>query len=89
METKTKMEKVKDLADLIDRVNAGQKDFLVALCGGSVVSRKEIMYDNEDEVFTVLHCIDGVMEEYNHDQLYKETNIGEAIEKGALLVDNQ
>lgn len=88
MNTANKYQKVVDLADLIDLINSGKNDFYITL-GGGLVSSKYIEYDAETEDFSIFHSIDGHFQNYTHDELMKESNIGIALEKGALFVDNR
>jgi len=84
MQTTQKYQKVLDLTDLIDLINSGKSEFFISLNGG-LRSSKDISYDNESEEFQVFHSIDGSIESLNHSEIM-ETNIGEALKVGALLV---
>lgn len=74
-----------DLKDLVQRIEAGQNEFFISLAGGGLRSSKDIWYDSAKKQFEVFHSVSGCMEKYSHDELLTETNIGKALEVGALI----
>ena len=58
-------------------------DCFIAL-NGNCRSSKDIHYDTECEVFTVYNCIDGSEQVLTEAELGTESNILEAVTKGAL-----
>jgi len=77
--------KIKNLEDLISRIKAGQNEFFVSLAGGNVRSSKNIWFDENSRSFTVYNEIDGTTQECTESQILTETNIGKALESGALF----
>jgi hypothetical protein len=57
-------------------------EFFIALDGGMIRSSKSIYYNGE--TFGILNEIDGTEQELTEAELYTLSNIGDAIEKGAL-----
>jgi hypothetical protein len=65
----------------------GFGEFFILLDSG-IRSSKRICYDSEDKTFNVHHEIDDSWDEcITEEELYELTNIPEAIEKKALILD--
>jgi hypothetical protein len=78
------MKKVKDISHFIRLINTGHQDFAISLNG--LCSSKECWPGNHGRI-TVLNNIDGTQQSLTPRQLYTQSNIGEAITKGAFYVD--
>jgi len=86
-ETKDKrirtIERLKELA-----MDENGLDCFILLNGG-LRSSKHIRYFSDDNIFYVLNLIDDSEQELTESQILDKayTNIGEAMEKGALIID--
>lgn len=78
------LDELKRLSDM--RVIEEPLECFIALKGG-LISRKNIYYDSGEEKFHVFHSIDDTEGEYTEKELCEETNVVNAMNKGALLVD--
>ena len=58
----------------------------IALGDGSIFSVKQISFNPRSKRFKVFHEIDGVTESLTAEELYTKSTIGEALDKGALMV---
>lgn len=74
---------VKGLADLKARVAAGGHDFGIMLAGGMAYSRKTIK--TAKGRWVVKNHIDDTRQTLTDGELWTESNIGEALDKGALV----
>ena len=85
-ETKDKRIRIEQLKDLAKREN-GLNCFI--LLNGGLRSSKYIRYHPDDNSFFVLNLIDDSEQELTENQILDKayTNIGEAMEKGSLIVD--
>lgn len=82
---KSKYKKIKTVEALYKATNEESfTDFVIALGGGAMVSRKEIM--REGKKFLINNCIDDTEQDLTEKQLMNEkiTNIGVAMKKGAF-----
>ncbi len=76
------VEVVLGLDDLIDRIEKGNHDYYILL-NGHARSSKYITYN--DKVFYITNEIDGSSQELSKEQLYTDSNIADAINKGNLF----
>jgi len=51
---------------------------------GGFRSNKEISYNSNEKLFYIINNIDDSEQELNEEQLFTESNIGEAITKGSF-----
>ncbi len=72
---------VADLDDLRARVDAGHRDFAILL-GGSAYSRKTIR--RKGDLWIITNHIDRTRQTLTSDELWTESNIGLALDRGAL-----
>lgn len=77
-------EGISALDELKQRVAAGHHDFAVMLAGGLALSRKTIR-QTKTGWWHVLNDIDDTEQRLTDEQLWTESNIGEALDKRALL----
>lgn len=81
--------RVRNVENLKRLVNKGVKDYFIALGPkGALRSSKHVTYDGK--IFYVLNEIDSSEQELTEAQLNdpNETNIGEAIKKGAFIAES-
>lgn len=78
------VDSVKHLIELIDD---GHNDYFIMLGSGAFRSSKNINYDDNTKIFDVYNDIDGSEQDLTEAQLYSESNIGEAIDKKALICE--
>ena len=83
----TKDRRIKTIAQLKKLAKNGIECFI--LLRGGLRSSKYICYHHEDNSFYVLNYIDGSEQQLTENQLtdIAYTNIGEAMQKGALIMD--
>ena len=86
--TKTKDRRIRTIAQLKELTTKGGMECFILLNGG-LRSSKYIRYRPEDNSFYVLNLIDDSEQELTESQIFDGTytNIGEAMEKGALIRD--
>lgn len=79
--------KIINLDQLKENIKKGQHEYKIALNYG-VISRKYIALE-EENVFFVVNLIDGSKQTIKGDDMFNKqiTNIGIAIRKGALYLD--
>lgn len=77
------LDTVKDLDDLKARASGTEGVFRIILAGGAAFSEKDITY--EDGTWYIFNWIDGTETELTDEELWTETNIGEALDKHALV----
>jgi len=84
---KNKDRQIKTIEKLKKLAANGLECFI--LLNGGLRSSKYISYDPDRKTFYVLHYIDGSDETLTESQILDSvrTNIGEAMEKGALILD--
>jgi len=84
---KTKDRRIKTIARLKELAENGLECFI--LLNGGLRSSKHISYDPDRKTFYVLHYIDRSDETLTESQILDSDycNIGEAMEKGALIMD--
>lgn len=83
------MSVVRDVDDLKARVAAGHTSYSISLAGGAARSSKTIHHQPEaDKPWDVWNGIDDSWQEMTDDELYSESNIGYAIDVGALVDDD-
>tara|TARA_Y100001973_G_C5011930_1_gene238790 strand:+ start:366 stop:623 length:258 start_codon:yes stop_codon:yes gene_type:complete len=76
---------VKSLEELKKICLNDYQDFYISLANGIARSSKEIMYNEEENTFSVFSGINGEFYEYCETQLFAHTNIIQAIEAGTLI----
>jgi hypothetical protein len=59
-------------------------DCFIALADGTCRSSKSVFYDSEKKVFSIINEIDDTEDILTPKQLHADSNIGEAIDKGAF-----
>lgn len=72
------------VAELRLRLAAGHRDYAIMLAGGLVLSRKTIGKASRSR-FCVRNEIDGTSQVLSEDELWSLSNIGLALNSGALL----
>jgi uncharacterized protein YaaR (DUF327 family) len=84
---KTKDRKIRNITQLKELAKDGLECFI--LLNGGLRSSKYISYNPDDNSFYVLNYIDDSEQELTENQLLDSeyTNIAEAMEKGALIID--
>ena len=75
---------IESLDDLRDRVRAGHSTFAILLAGGLAYSRKTIKRGTSGR-WVIKNHIDDTRQTLTDEQLWTESNIGVAIERGALV----
>ena len=85
--TKTKDKRIRTIEQLKELAKNGLDCFI--LLNGGLRSSKHISYHPDDNSFYVLNLIDGSEQELAENQILDSayTNIGEAMKKGALIMD--
>lgn len=83
MTTKIKHKQIKSVEQLRKLSSDEALDCFIALAGGLMRSSKNIFFDGE--LFIINNDIDGTGQELTAAQLYTDSNIGEAIDKGAFF----
>jgi len=75
------------LEELVQRVEAGHHDYAIMLAGGLALSRKTIhlLPPPAEREYTVFNEIDDTLQTLTEAELWTESNIGEALDKRALL----
>ena len=86
--TKTKDKRIRTIEQLKELTKKGGLECYILLNGG-LRSSKYIRYYPDDNSFYVLNLIDDSEQELTEPQILDSayTNIGEAMEKGALIKD--
>tara|TARA_R100000329_G_scaffold822_1_gene1556 strand:+ start:4123 stop:4374 length:252 start_codon:yes stop_codon:yes gene_type:complete len=79
------MKVVKSLEELKSICLNEYKDFYISLANGLAKSSKEIMYNEEENIFHVFSAINGEYFDYTEKELSKYTNILQAIKTGTLI----
>jgi hypothetical protein len=84
---KNKDRRIRTIEQLKELAKDGLDCFI--LLNGGLISSKHIRYYPDDNSFYVLNLIDGSEQELTESQILDSayTNIGEAMEKGALIMD--
>jgi len=84
---KTKDRRIRNITQLKELAKDGLECFI--LLNGGLRSSKYISYNPDDNSFYVLNYIDDSEQELTENQLLDSeyTNIAEAMEKGALIMD--
>ena len=84
---KTKDKRIRNITQLKELAKDGLECFI--LLNGGLRSSKYISYNPDDNSFYVLNYIDDSEQELTENQLLDSeyTNIAEAMEKGALVID--
>ena len=79
--------RIRNVEQLKELAKNGLECFI--LLNGGLRSSKYISYDSSDNSFYVLNLIDGSEQKLTESQLLDSeyTNIGEAMNKGALIMD--
>jgi len=70
-------------------LSEGYYEYLIALAGGGVCSRKSIYYHPKEKIFEITNWIDGSKQLLTQKQLMSKgyTNIGYALRRRALIVN--
>jgi len=86
---KIKDKRIKTIGQLKELAKADNGLNCYILLNGGLRSSKHIRYFPDDDSFYVLNLIDGSEQELNESQILDGaySNIGEAMKKGALLMD--
>ena len=79
------MKSVKSLEELKSICSNEYKDFYISLANGLARSSKEIMYNEEENIFHIFSSIDGEYFDYTEKELSQYTNILHAIKTGTLI----
>ncbi len=82
----TKSTKVQSVAHLRALIKAGTHTYALMFCGGGVFSRKTIRATRNGK-FRIINHIDDSKATLTEAELYTESNIGEAITKGAFFAE--
>ena len=84
---KTKDKRIRNITQLKELAKNGLECFI--LLNGGLRSSKYISYNSDDNSFYILNYIDDSEQELTESQLLDSeyTNIAEAMEKGALIID--
>ena len=84
---KTKDRRIRKIEQLKELANDGLDCFI--LLNGGLRSSKHIRYYSDDNSFYVLNLIDDSEQELTESQILDNaySNIGEAMKKGALIMD--
>lgn len=80
---------VADLNDLRKRVLSGETEYAILLAGGLAYSRKTIRLGSKagvGRVWVVVNHIDDTRQKLTDAELWTDSHIGEALDKGALVV---
>jgi hypothetical protein len=77
-------ERIRNCQQLRRAIAEGCNDFCLLLCGGAAFSSKHITTDGRGR-FRVFNYIDDSVQTLSGKKLYTETNIGNAMEKGAFV----
>jgi len=80
------MDKIISIAQLMELSKENGIEVAVALNGG-VKSCKHIWFDEQSDHFEIVNHIDGSEQCLSKEELYTDSIIAEAIEKGALYID--
>jgi hypothetical protein len=80
------MSQVKSVNDLKESCVTDGQGFYILLDGG-IISRKFISYEQRSKKFFVDNYIDGSNQRLTSRQLYTQSNIGKAIERGRFYRD--
>lgn len=79
---------VKNLEHLItlaSNPNGDFEDFFICIGNGYAKSCKRILYHTDYEEFSIINEIDESFQEFHVSEIKNQTNLIEAIEKGALF----
>ena len=80
------MIKIENLDMLKEMVaEEGCLDIVIILTGGLRSSKHIDGYDSEDDIWSIFNLIDDSEEDLTSKELWTVSNIGEAIDKGALF----
>jgi hypothetical protein len=77
------MRKIESVSDLKTEALNEDIDCFILLKNG-IRSSKTVRYYEDDDEFHIFNCIDGTEQTLNEAEIYSESNIGEAIDKGAF-----
>ena len=80
------MRQIKNVKELRRALAAGQREFRIHLCGGGAYSSKYIS-PCADGRFGIVNYIDGSAQRLTARQLRTDSNIAEAMRRGALTTD--
>lgn len=78
-----KTQQVTTLADLRERTSQHHHDFAILLGSGSAYSRKTIHHRNGH--WAITNHIDETTQTLTDDELWTASNIGQALDQGALV----
>jgi len=77
------MTKIKSIKHLKELSKGNDIECFISLNGG-IRSSKDIYFN--DKKFEIRNCIDDTQQELTEKELHTESNIGEAIDKGAFYI---
>lgn len=82
------MRPIKDIKEL--KKLAAKEDGIdcFILLNGNCKSSKHIKYDKEDKKFEVINFIDDTEQLLTEEELHTASNIGEALKKNALILED-
>jgi hypothetical protein len=81
------MRKIKNTKELLANIRAGKHNYFIALAGGAVRSSKYIGYNEKTKKFVVDNFVDDTRQNLTEEGLFESSNIGEAINKGCLIME--
>ena len=79
------IQSLEQLKKLAFNDNGDFVEFYILLAGGLAKSSKRISYYPESDEFLIINEIDNSFQKVNSEEIAKETNIVEAIEKNCLF----
>lgn len=80
------MRQIKTIEELKERATDNQIDCFISLAGGLAKSSKTVEFMTDENKFWIHNDIDGSEQTLTAEELSTESNIGEAIQKGALYL---
>lgn len=80
------MRQIKTIEELKELAKDKQADCFISLAGGLARSSKTVEFMTDENKFLVYNDIDGSDQTLTAEELSTESNIGEAIQKGALYL---
>ena len=80
------MRHIKNVRELRQALADGEREFVIHLCGGGLVSRKYIA-PCRDGRFGIVNYIDGTTQRLTARQLHTQSNIGNAMKHNVFTVE--
>jgi len=80
--------KIKNIDHLIENIKKGRHEYKIIL-NGNLVSRKFINLEDNEDMFFIINFVDDSEQTIKKEELFntKITNIGKAMQVGALYLD--